>query len=193
MNNPNLADDTVARSTSMAGNSHSDRPTVGLLLACAIALALLTGCAHQSADPATAGIALTLRTGWYEGQQLTYITTDVSDADVAREKQANFAPRLAAALPPLGNQVPGRSSVDKVYAVTNFAQDSIFASAPDPVGPQSRDKAYSPLWQMVKVTWSDPGQARVMKSEEDVLAAADRRQVQLETTRVVLNCPIVRR
>ncbi len=156
-------------------------------------LALAAGCAHQPPDPAKDGIALTLLTGWYEGRQLTYITTDVSDADVARDKRANFAPRLAAALPPPGSRVPGHSSVDKVYAVTNFAQDSIFASAPDPVGPQSRDQAYSPLWQMVKVTWSDPGLARVMKSEEEVLAAAEQKQVQLETTRVVLNCPIVRR
>ena len=177
----------------MAGNSHRHRPKVGLLLGCAMTLALLAGCAHQPADPAKAGIALTLLTGWYEGRQLTYITTDVSDADVAREKKANFAPRLAAALPPAGNRVPGSSSVDKVYAVTNFAQDSVFASAPDPVGPQSRDQAYSPLWQMVKVTWSNPGQARVLKSEEEVLAAAEQQQVQLETTRVVLNCPIVRR
>jgi hypothetical protein len=193
MNNAAFADTIGARCASIAERAPRHGRQVWRLTASAIALALLAGCAHQPADPAQAGIALTLRTGWYEGKQLTYITTDVSDADVAREKQANFAPRLAAALAPPGSQVPGRSSVDKVYAVTNFAQDSIFASAPDPVGPQSRDQAYSPLWQMVKVTWSDPGQARVMKSEEEVLAAAERRQVQLEATRVVLNCPIVRR
>ena len=60
--------------------------------------------------------------GWFEGEEVFYITTDVSHADVAEAKGANFAPRLADALP-AGPPVPGRrSSVDKVYAVTNFKQ-----------------------------------------------------------------------
>ena len=88
--------------------------------------------------------------GWFDGEEVFYITTDVSHADVAEAKGANFAPRLAAALP-TGKAEPGSSSVDKVYAVTNFQQASVFASAPYPMGPASRDTGYSPLWQMVTV------------------------------------------
>ena len=44
---------------------------------------------------------------------------------------------LAQALPGGPPQPGRRSSVDKVYAVTNFEQASIFASAPSPVGPGS--------------------------------------------------------
>ena len=131
--------------------------------------------------------------GWFEGEEVFYITTDVSHADVAEAKGANFAPRLADALP-AGPPVPGRrSSVDKVYAVTNFKQESIFASAPYPMGSASRDTAYSPLWQMVKVTWAAGKNPQTLKSEEAVLAAVDSGAVTLETTRVVLNCPIVHR
>ena len=131
--------------------------------------------------------------GWFENEVVFYVTTDVSDAQVARDKQANFAPRLADALP-RGPQRPGQpSSVDKVYAVTNFKQASIFASAPQPMGHLNRDLAYSPLWRMVTVTWAAGRAPRVLTSEEQVLAAAEAGSVRIEATDVVLNCPIVHR
>lgn len=83
--------------------------------------------------------------------------------------------------------------MDKVYAVTNFKQPSVFASAPRPLGPASKDLAYSPLWQMVKVTWQVGRAPRELRSEEAVLDAAEKGEVVLEPTPVVLNCPIVQR
>jgi hypothetical protein len=163
-----------------------------MALAC-LSLLLLGAC--STAPPLTGNgqAAIPVLRGWFEGEEVFYITTDVSHADVAEAKGANFAPRLADALP-AGPPVPGRrSSVDKVYAVTNFKQESIFASAPYPMGSASRDTAYSPLWQMVKVTWAAGKTPQTLKSEEAVLAAADSGAVTLEATRVVLNCPIVHR
>jgi hypothetical protein len=158
-------------------------------------LPLLLACACTTVPPLTdtGQASLPVLRGWFEGEVVFYITTDVSHADVAEAKGANFAPRLADALP-AGPSVPGRrSSVDKVYAVTNFKQESIFASAPFPMGSASRDTAYSPLWQMVKVTWAAGKAPQTLKSEEAVLAAVDSGAVTLEPTRVVLNCPIVHR
>lgn len=129
--------------------------------------------------------------GWYEGQMVYYVTTDASAADVAQAKAANFAPRLARALDRQGAQ-PGQGlAVDKVYGVTNFAQESIFASAPAPTGHRSGSAAYSPLWQLVKVSWRVGASARLLKSEEEVLQAQEQGLVALEVTQVVLNCPIV--
>lgn len=155
--------------------------------------AALAGCAHAPEPPGAGTVRLPVLKGWFDGEAVLYVTTDVSHADVASAKGANFAPRLAQALP-AGPPQPGRpSSVDKVYAVTNFQQPSVFASAPRPVGPASADTAYSPLWQMVKVTWQ-PGRApRELRAEEAVLGAAERGEVVLEATPVVLNCPIVQR
>ena len=131
--------------------------------------------------------------GWFENEVVFYVTTDVSDAQVAKDKQANFAPRLADALP-RGPQRPGQpSSTDKVYAVTNFKQASIFASAPQPMGHLNRDLAYSPLWRMVTVTWAAGRTPRMLTSEDQVLAAAEAGSVRIEATDVVLNCPIVHR
>lgn len=156
-------------------------------------LAALAGCMHAPASPGLALVQLPVLKGWYEGEAVLYVTTDVSHADVAAAKGANFAPRLAHALP-AGPPQPGRrSSVDKVYAVSNHQQPSIFASAPRPVGAASRDAAYSPLWQMVKVRWQPGRTPRELRSEEAVLDAAEKGDVALEPTPVVLNCPIVQR
>jgi len=157
-----------------------------------LAVLLTGGCTTVHAPAGPGQSLLPVLSGWFEGEEVFYITTDVSHADVAQAKGANFAPRLALALPE-GRAAPGRSSVDKVYAVTNFKQASVFASAPFPMGSTSRDTAYSPLWQMVKVTWVAGATPQVLRSEEDVLAAVDRGAATLEATPVVLNCPIVHR
>ncbi len=77
--------------------------------------------------------------------------------------------------------------------MTNFEQGSVFASAPTPMGALNRDPNYSPLWQMIKATWAAGSAPRTLKSEAEVLSAAERGQARLEATRVVLNCPIVHR
>lgn len=159
--------------------------------------AVLTGCNAPPLLPNAAQAHLPLLTGWYDGEAVQYVTTDVSDAAVARAKDGNYAPRLAAALP--NNLLPAPlhpglgAATDKVYGVTNHAQGSVFASAPSPIGHANTDLAYSPLWQLVEVTWR-PGQTpRTLKSEEEVLAAAASGAVTLTATRVVLNCPIIGR
>jgi hypothetical protein len=156
-------------------------------------VAALSGCAHPPATPGAGLVQLPVLRGWFEGEAVLYVTTDVSHADVAAAKGANFAPRLALALPGGPPQPGRRSSVDKVYSFTNFQQPSIFASAPQPVGAASRDTAYSPLWQMVKVTWQPGRNPRELRAEEAVLEAAEKGDVVLEATPVVLNCPIVQR
>lgn len=173
-------------------------PGAALLL---LAAALITGCGTPVANtgpvPASAERAhLPLLRGWFDGKEVLYVTTDASDAEVAREHLANHVPQLAHALADVpaatgGSRRPGATS--RVYGSTNFRQPSVFASAPEPVGHANRSAAYSPLWQLVKVTWREPLQARVLRSEEEVLDAQDKGLVGLEVTRVVLNCPIVHR
>lgn len=165
---------------------------LAVMMSVLTAVMLSSGCTTVQPSAGPGQSSLPVLSGWFEGEEVFYITTDVSHADVAQAKGANFAPRLAWALPE-GRSAPGRSSVDKVYAVTNFKQASVFASAPFPMGSTSRDTAYSPLWQMVKVTWAAGAKPQVLRSEEDVLAAVERGAVALEATRVVLNCPIVHR
>jgi hypothetical protein len=174
-----------------------DAPAPIRLAIAALAFATLvvsvTACASPGTAPRVATVQLPVQRAWFDGRIVFYVTTDASDAGAAREMKANFAPRLAEALP-RGPQRPGQASaLDKVYAVTNFEQPNVFASAPDPIGPESRDRSYSPLWRMVKVSWVAGHRARALTSEEQVLAAAEAGQVKIEPTDVVVNCPIVHR
>lgn len=156
---------------------------------------LLSACATPDPRQSMPYANLPLQRGWFEGKTVFYITTDVSDAAVARDKNANFAPRLASALPALQakSQTPQASSVDKVYAFADIDQGNVFASAPLPMGHTNREAAYSPLWQMLIVTWKPGADKRVLKSEEEVLDAQEKGWVALLFTGVVVNCPIVHR
>ena len=59
----------------------------------------LQACALTPLPKPALTVSLPLNPGWYDGQAVFYITTEVSDAAVAREKGAIYAPRLADALP----------------------------------------------------------------------------------------------
>lgn len=155
---------------------------------------IVAGCAAPPRSEAELSAQLPLFRGWFDGQEVFYVTTDVSDAEVARAKRANHAPLLGHAVATAAARAAGqRAATAKVYVVVNHEQPGIFASAPSPVGASNTSAAYSPLWQMVKVAWREPREAKPLRSEEEVLAAAERGAVMLETTPVVLNCPIVGR
>lgn len=171
------------------------RPLGFLVALLSAVCVVLSGCVTA---PTTQDLRLhmPLQQGWFEGQSVFYITTDASDAEVAKKLGANFSPRLVHALPPLaadqnGKRIP--SSVDKVYAFPNFAQANVFASAPKPMGYQSTETAYTPIWLMVTVTWKPGHTPRALKSEDAVLDAEEKGFVVVTSTGVIVNCPIVHR
>jgi hypothetical protein len=129
--------------------------------------------------------------GWYEGRVVQYITTDVSDQEIAKKKGVNFVPRLADAIPPLPHTPGQRSSIERIYSFTNFTQGGVLPSIPEPTGGNSTNKNYSPLWQMYTVTWITGHVPRVLRSEEEVLTAADKGEVSIKETNIVINCPVI--
>lgn len=154
-------------------------------LAAALVALLLVACASAPQ------VSLPLRFAWFEGRQIGYVSTDASDADVARAMGINHAPRLAATVP-ADHAPPGqRHALERVYVFTDSAQINVFPSVPVPVGPASTDRAYSPLWRMVEVAWLPGATRRVLTSEEAVLDAVERGQLSLRITRVVVNCAVV--
>ncbi len=159
----------------------------------------LTACAtsQQLTDAKIGGknqvgfVQLPLIGGWHDGQRVHYITTDASEMAASKKMSANFSPRLNNALPELP-QAPGqRSALERIYAFTNFEQGNVLPSAPNPVGSDSTDKAYSPLWRMFKVTWVAGSAPKTLRSEEDVLSAIERGWVTMVPTDIVVNCPVV--
>ena len=98
---------------------------------------------------------------------------------------ANYVPQLA-------NAISSRpKSVDDIYTVTNFTQDNILPSAPQPVGPKNTNKSYTPLWQLSKVTWVAGATRRTLRSEREVLDAVEDKEVTIVKTNIVINCTVI--
>ncbi|WP_069037497.1 DUF7482 domain-containing protein [Methyloversatilis sp. RAC08] len=154
----------------------------------AIAVALLSACASPIFDVGRTETVLPLSRAWVDGRMVEYITTDISDLTMAQMIGANHVPSLASAL-----DLPrGSSIVERVYKFPNEEQISVFQSAPNPVGAENKDQSYSPLWRVVLVRWAERTTKRELKSEEELLAAEEKREVALEVTNIVVNCPVTR-
>lgn len=155
---------------------------------CTLGFIGLSGCASLGGARSQAVVSLPLNFAWMDGHKVEYITTDISDPAMAQALGVNLVPRLAQAL-----AAPGRPSVTEcVYKFVDDTQITVFQSAPAPTGPGNIDASYSPLWRMVLVRWSKPGLARELKSEEEILRAADAQDLTLQVTNIVVNCPITR-
>ncbi len=151
-------------------------------VACACAALLLGACAAPNA------VLLPALPGWFDGKLVRYVVTDVSHPDMAAMMGANHAPRLQQTVPAAGQR---RHGLERVYKVLGFEQPSVFASIPAPLGPTSRDAAYSPLWRVVEAQWLPGRAARELRSEEAVLKAEEAGDLRLAVTDVVVNCPVV--
>lgn len=159
------------------------RGLMGVLLAVG-----LTGCAATS-TPKQA--TLPLQNAWFDNEVVYYVTTDVSDQAMAKQMGANYVPRLRDAIPSYPKPPRQKTVLERVYGFPNGEQRNVFPSAPTPVGYQSTDTAYSPLWLMYLVTWVQPERAYELKSEEALLDAEVKGLVKIERTDIVVNCPIV--
>ncbi|MES2073072.1 MAG: hypothetical protein V4488_22150 [Pseudomonadota bacterium] len=166
-------------------------------IACYLAMFAVAG-AHAQAlgSPAAAlnensiaTIELPLLAGWHQGSLVHYISTDMSDQGMAQQSVTNYVPRLRHAL---RAAAPGQpSAVDRVYKFDNFKQGSVFPSAPQPAGYASSSAEYTPLWVVYMVHWLPGSAPRVLRSEEEVLDAEEKRLVSLQATGIVVNCPIL--
>ena len=158
-------------------------------LLCGLVGALLvSGCASLVGSGQASVVSLPLNFAWMDGRKVEYVTTDISDPAMAQALGVNLVPRLAQAI-----AAPGRPSVvERVYKFADDSQITVFQSAPAPTGPDNADASYSPLWRMVLVRWKPASKARELRSEEQILSAAEADEVSLDVTNIVVNCPITR-
>jgi len=157
----------------------------GYLNVLGLSTLLVAACASPAFDAGQSETVLPLNHAWFEGHKVQYVTTDISDRTMAQALGVNYVARLADAL-----AEPGVA--ERVYKFPGDEQLSVFQSAPRPTGAQNADRAYSPLWQMVLVRWRKAQAIRELRSEKEILAAADGGLVSLEITSIVVNCPITR-
>jgi hypothetical protein len=151
----------------------------------------LAGCAASGSMRRPETISMPVSLGWYDGQRVYYVTTEVTDPAMARAAGANLASRMRDAIPAYPKPPEEKDVLERVYKFPNGEQDAVFASIPDPVGPTSKDAHYSPLWIMYAVRNVAGRNSEPLASEEAILAAQDEGKVTVTRTDIVINCPIV--
>jgi hypothetical protein len=126
---------------------------------------------------------------YLDGQEIYFIHTEVSDADVAKllsdmmKSPVIYVPVLA--------QVPANALAD-VYVFKNGVkgmgplgfQPDVFDNPPGTSG-------YSPLRRLILVMWKEGIAVRELKSLAEIQAAVNRGDITLEQTKVVINMPFV--
>lgn len=140
----------------------------------------------------TSQIRLNLLQGWFGGAPVYYVTTDVSDREMARQMRANYVPRLRDAIPEYPKPPKVKTILERVYAFPNGEQQkTVFASAPKPIGYASEDLNYSPVWLVYQVQWLAKDKVRELRSEGDIFKEEAEGSVTIIRTNIVVNCPIV--
>ncbi len=124
-----------------------------------------------------------LVTGFSDGQRIFLITTDASDPAIAAQSNVTLVPRLT--------NLIGANATSDLYKITNFDQPKVFTAVPTPLGPNNTNASYSPFWRVKLVTWQSGTTPTTLRSESEILAAQTAGQVTIQTTSIVINCPVV--
>lgn len=183
--------------------------TVGFWIAVAVAIAVVVigfgtwwvwglGQGMPMDDDSTNGMGQMARTdvrlppvaGLYDGQQIFFVHSEASDAEVAGMLTDMMGGSPVLVVPELAEV--DAAARDEVFVFTNGIQGmgpfgfqrDVFASVPG-------DEAYSPLRTVVRVSWHDEDQARELTSTDAIQRAADAGEVELEQSDVVVNMPVL--
>ncbi len=158
-----------------------------LLLIGALIIIFSAACAPQQNGPAKA--ELPAGKAYAEGNEIYFVHTEASDADVA-EKLTNMMQSPVVFVPSLAS-VP-EESLANVYVFTNGIegkgpfgfQSDVFDNPPGTDG-------YTPLRRLNVITWADEANARELKSVAGVLEAEANGELAIEQPGVVINMPFV--
>ena len=160
---------------------------LSLLFAALFTALILSACAPQAGQPATA--ALPAGKAWAEGKEIYFVHTEASDAGIA-EKLTAMMKSPVLHVPSLA-QAPAES-LAPVYVFENGLagkgplgfQGDVFPYPPGTAG-------YTPLRSIHLVKWADPTAARELKSAAEVIAAEQTGEVTIAQPGVVVNMPFV--
>jgi len=132
---------------------------------------------------------LPLIRGFADGNEVFYITTEVSDKTLA-DYLSNLTNSRVVYTPAL--KYAPAESLANIYEFTN----GIKGSGPEGFQPnvadsQPGDNNYSPLWKVNLVTWNNDITPRELKSEADILKALKNNELTIKPTDIIVNCPFV--
>jgi hypothetical protein len=127
--------------------------------------------------------------GYMEGQKVRFIHTEASNPEVAALlTRMKGSPVLL--VPSLAKVPP--ETLAEVYVFTNGVRgEGPFKFQPDVLDAPPGAAGYSPLRDVVLVSWVKPDEARELKSARDVQDALARQQIETKRPGVVVNMPMI--
>lgn len=128
--------------------------------------------------------------GLYEGEEIFFVHPEASDEEVAAMLTEMMGGSPVLVVPELAD-VPAEV-VDDVYVFTNGVQGpGPFGYQPDVFASAPGDDGYSPLREVVLVTWTDEDEARQLGSAAQIRAAEEAGELELEASGTVVNMPLL--
>ncbi|MBI3971559.1 MAG: cation-translocating P-type ATPase [Chloroflexi bacterium] len=168
---------------------------VGVLMA-GVVLAY-TRWAPAGAQPAMGGRAMAVAggpvvppvKGYLDGREIRFIHTEVSDPQVA-DMLTKMMGSPVLVVPSLAQAPP--AALATVYVFQNGVKgEGPFGFQPDVFDNPPGRAGYSPLRAVHLVRWTDERAARLLRSEAEVRAAAERGELTIEQPGVVVNMPLL--
>lgn len=132
-------------------------------------------------------VVLPLLKGLYDGKDVLFITTEVSDKAMRAQlgnfsgSPVNYAPNLTKSQD-IGQLWVFKNGV-KGSGLMGF-QPNVFDSIPG-------DPKYTPLWKVNLVEWKTSSKPIILGSDDEISDAASKGEITSTPTNVVVNCPIV--
>ena len=118
--------------------------------------------------------------GIYEGEDVLFLHTEVSDESIANLLTEMMGPKVVVV--PSLSEIP-EELLANVYVFTNFQPD-IFDSVPG-------DEGYTPLRQINLVTWNENSDSQQLNSVDELFDAEDAGDLIIESSGIVVNMPIL--
>lgn len=127
--------------------------------------------------------------GFYEGGEAFFIHTEASGPQVAGMLTEMMGPEVVV-VPELA-EVPDTLLADLYVFQSGIEGMGPFGFQPDVFGSVPGDEAYSPLRQVLLVNWAEEATPRELRSEAEILEAAEQGEVTVEETEIVVNAPVL--
>lgn len=127
--------------------------------------------------------------GFHNGREITVIHTEASDRQVAEMLTRMMGPKVL--LVPGLAEVPDRILAD-VYVFTNGVRgQGPFGFQPDVFDAAPGDPKYTPLRRVTLVTWKEGVATRMLRSVDEITAAAARGDLTIQRPGIVVNMPFL--
>jgi len=145
---------------------------------------------NQNLENTNVPVTLPLIKGYVNGNEVFYITTEVSDKNVANHL-TNISGSKVVYTPAL--KFTPENALATIYEFKN----GINGSGPQGFQPnvadsQPGDPAYSPLWRIQLVEWKANTTTTELKSESEIIKAQNDGLLTITPTDIIVNCPFVK-